>query len=55
MTGRVPEATLVTVADMVKRVGFPLRAKQLIFVMAGRNTLLEDLSGEGKKTLMTRM
>jgi len=83
MTRNVPQATLLTVADTVKRVGFPLHVKKrigglrmsatdfdwsvgdgpsvegplasLIFVMAGREAPLEDLSGEGKQTLQARM
>ena len=83
MTRSVPETTLLTVADRVKQIGFPLRVKKriaglrmaatdsdwsvgdgpsvegplaaLIFVMAGRTAPLEDLSGEGKQTLQSRM
>ena len=83
MTRSVPETTLLTVADTVKGIGFPLHAKKriaglrmtatdsdwsvgegpplegplaaLIFVMAGRKVPLEDLSGEGKQTLQSRM
>lgn len=43
----VPEATLITVADMVKSVGFPLQAKKRV---AGLR-----LSGEGKPTFETRL
>jgi uncharacterized protein (TIGR03083 family) len=83
MTRCVPETTLLTVADTVKGIAFPLQAKKriaglrmsatdsdwsvgegpslegpltaLIFVMAGRRVPLEDLSGEGKETLQSRM
>lgn len=83
MTRSVPEATLLTVADTLKRIGFPLQVKKriaglhmsatdsdwsvgegpsvegplasLIFVMAGRQVPLEDVSGEGKQTLQARM
>jgi uncharacterized protein (TIGR03083 family) len=83
MTRSVPEATLLTVADTLKRIGFPLEVKKriaglhmaatdsdwsvgegpsvegplasLIFVMAGRQVPLEDVSGEGKQTLQARM
>lgn len=83
MTRRMPEATLLTVADTMKNIGFPIRTKQriaglrmsatdsdwsagdgptveghldsLILVMAGRNTPMEDLSGEGSQILQTRM
>jgi uncharacterized protein (TIGR03083 family) len=83
MTRSVPEATLVAVADTMKRIGFPLHAKKriaglrmtatdadwsagdgpsvegplasLIFVMAGRQAPLEDLSGDGEQTLLSRM
>jgi uncharacterized protein (TIGR03083 family) len=83
MRRSVPQATLLTVADTVKRIGFPLHAKKriaglrmsatdsdwsvgdgpsvkgplasLIFVMAGRNAPLDDLSGEGKQALEARM
>jgi hypothetical protein len=83
VTRSVPESTLLTVADTVTRIGFPLHAKKriaglrmtatdsdwsvgegpplegplaaLIFVMAGRKVPLEDLSGEGKQTLQSRM
>jgi hypothetical protein len=83
MTRSVPEATLVTVADMVTRIGFPLQSKKriaglrlsatdadwsagdgpcvegplasLVFVMAGRQAPLKDLSGEGKQTLQARI
>ena len=83
LTRRVPEATLLTVADTVKGIGFPLHAKKriaglrmsatdcdwkagdgpsvegplaaLIFVMAGRQAPLEDLSGEGKQALQARL
>jgi uncharacterized protein (TIGR03083 family) len=83
ITRSVPEATLLTVANTVKNVGFPLHVKKriaglrisatdadwsagdgppvegpmasIIFVMAGRTTPLEDLTGEGKQTLQARM
>jgi uncharacterized protein (TIGR03083 family) len=83
MTRSVPEATLVTVADTVTGIGFPIQAKKrvaglrlratdadwstgdgppvegplasLIFVAAGRQAPLEDLSGEGKQTLQARL
>jgi uncharacterized protein (TIGR03083 family) len=83
MTRSVPESTLLTVADTVKAIGFPLHAKKriaglrisatdsawsagdgpsvegplasLILVMAGRKAPLEDLSGEGMRTLQTRL
>jgi uncharacterized protein (TIGR03083 family) len=83
MTRSVPEPTLVTVADTVKGIGFPLQAKKrvaglhmtatdadwsagdgpsvegplasLIFVMAGRKAPLEDLSGDGKQILQSRL
>jgi len=79
----VPQATLLTVADMLKGIGFPIHAKKriaglrmsatdcdwkagdgpsvegplaaLIFVMAGRQAPLEDLSGEGKQALQARL
>lgn len=83
MSRNVPEATLLTVAETARRIGFPLQAKKrvaglrmtatdtdwsagegpsvegplasLIFVMAGRRAPLEDLSGEGKQILQSRM
>jgi hypothetical protein len=83
LTRSVPAATLVTVADAVSRVGFPIQAKKriagvrmsatdadwsagagpavegplasLILVIAGRTAPLEDLSGEGLRTLQARM
>jgi len=83
LTRTVPEATLLTVADTLKSIGFPLQAKKriaglqlsatdsgwstgdgapvkgplasLILVMAGRKAPLEELSGEGTRTLRDRM
>jgi uncharacterized protein (TIGR03083 family) len=83
MSRNVPEATLRTVADTMKDIGFPIQVKKriaglrmaatdadwsagdgpgiegplasLIFVMAGRKAPLDELSGEGKQVLQSRM
>jgi uncharacterized protein (TIGR03083 family) len=47
MTRSVPEATLLTVADMVKRVGFPLHAKKRIAGLRVSATDSDWSTGDG--------
>lgn len=47
MTRRVPEATLLTVADTVKRIGFPIHTKKRIAGLRMSATDAEWSTGDG--------